>query len=334
MVFHQIQGARDAAPVRWRLACPAVVVFIAALAFGATRARAAVAVNAFFFGGQGSASWSAAADAPGDTDGQAIQLTVPNGASYAGADLQNEAPTPPPTAPSFWFVASVSGPAQASPRLVIAFSDGDYIDLHPAAWIAGTWTKVDGASASWDDPGQGPCPALTGVSYQQALACHLADGASVSDLYIVSDASTVDGYVNYIDDIAYGDTTLTTSGHVAGSTAPAVTRFRGKARISLASGRGTFTAACQVSAADHCHFQLTISAVLKSAGGSRSVNIGTMSGTIAAGVPSKLDVTLNAHGRSLLLAHQHALHVNVSGSVTDDGGISVPLSKSIVLAAG
>jgi hypothetical protein len=334
MVFEGIQSVRNGAPVRWRWLCPAILVLIAALAFGVTRARAAVAVNTFFFGGQGSASWSAAADAPGDTDGQAIQLTVPNAASYTGVDLQNEAAAAPTLAPSFWFLSSVSGPAQASPRLVIAFSDGGYIDLHPAAWTAGTWTKVDGATSSWDDPGQSPCPALTGVSYQQALACHLADGANVSDLYLVSDASTASGYVNYIDDISYGGTTLTTSGHVAGATAPDVTSFRGRARVSLATGGGTFTAACQTSPADHCHFRLTISAVLKSVGQRRSVRIGTMTGTIGAGVPANLNVTLNARGRSLLLAHQRALHVNVSGSVTDDGGISVPLTKSIILATG
>jgi hypothetical protein len=334
MIFEQIHGARNAAPVRWRSVCAAVLLFIAVLAFGVTRARAAVAVNTFFSGGQGSGLWSGAADAPGDIDGQAIQLTVPNASSYAGVDLQNEAAAPPTLAPSFWFLSSVSGPAQASPRLVIAFSDGGYIDLHPAAWTAGTWTKVDGAAARWDDPGGGQCAALTGVSYEQALACHVADGASVSDLYIVSDASTANGYVNYIDDVSYGGATLTTSGHVAGATAPDITSFRGKARISLGTGRGTFTAACQTSPADHCHFQLTISAVLKSAGKSRSVRIGTMTGTIGAGLPAKLNVTLNARGRTLFLAHQRRLPVSVSGSVTDDGGFSVPLTKSIILATG
>jgi hypothetical protein len=320
--------------------CALALMLLAALTFGATRARATIAVNTLFSGGQGSAAWSSAADAPSDADGSSLQLTVPNGSSYAGVELQNESSTPATTPPSFWVQSSVSGPAQSAPRLVIAFSDGGYIDLHPANWTAGTWTKVDGATASWDDPGSGHCPVRLSVSYQEALSCHVANGAGVSELFLVSDATVPGGYVNYIDDISYGCETITSSGQASftvpclgGATTPVVTQFAATARIALSRGTGTFTTACQVDAGNHCHFKLTITAVVKSGGKKKTVKIGTVTGTMGGNAPSKLHITLNARGRSLLLAHQGGLPVTVSGSVADDGGLlGTHITKNMTLS--
>jgi hypothetical protein len=314
---------------------------VAALALGTGRAGATIAVNTLFSGGQGSAAWSKAADAPGDTDGQGVslQLTVPNGASYAGIELQNESSTPAPTPPSFSYMSSVSGSAQSAPRLVIAFTDGGYVDLHPANWTAGAWTKVDGATRSWDDPGQGGCGPLLSVSYQTALACHVAHGATVSEVFLVSDASYPGGYVNYIDDISYADATIVSSTDVIGgpqvsvASTPDVTEFPFNVRVPLARGAATLPAACQIPSGDHCHFKLTVTATVKSGGKTRSVKIGTVTGTIGANGPAKLHMTLNARGRSLLLAHQGALPVTVSGPVTDDSGIPEHLTKNLTLTA-
>ena len=299
------------------------LVTVAALALGTGRARATIAVNTLFSGGQGSANWSTAADKPGDTDGQneSLQLTVPNGSSYAGIELQNESSAPASTPPSFAFMSSVSGPAQSAPRLVIAFTDGGYIDLHPATWTAGTWTTVDGATSSWDDPGQGGCHALQSVSYQTALACHVGHGASVSELFLVSDATYPGGYVNYIDDISYGGATIVSSTDVIGVqpfTIPDVTEFPFEARVGLANGAGILIAGCEVGPSNHCHFKLTVTAIVKSGTKKKSVKIGTVTGTVRSGASSKLHLTLNATGRSLLLANQGGLPVTVSGRVASD----------------
>jgi hypothetical protein len=317
------------------------LVTVAALALGTGRARATIAVNTLFSGGQGSAAWTTAADKPGDTDGQTegLQLTVPNGASYAGIELQNESSTPPATPPSFWSMSSVSGPAQSAPRLVIAFTDGGYIDLHPANWTAGAWVKVDGATPSWDDPGQGNCRALQSVSYQTALACHVAHGASVSEVFLVSDATYPGGYVNSIDDISYAGATIVSSTDVIGppgvkaASTPDVTQFAFNARVALARGAGTLAAACQIPSDDHCHFKLTVTATVKSGGKKRSVKVGTVTGTMSGKGPAGLHIALNASGRLLLLAHQGGLPVVVSGPVTDDSGLAEHFTKNLTLTA-
>ncbi|HWC87348.1 MAG TPA: hypothetical protein VG388_12480 [Solirubrobacteraceae bacterium] len=220
--------------------------------------------------------------------------------------------------------------------MVIAFTDGGNIYLHPGASTAGIWTKVDGASSNWNDAGQGGCAGLLSVSYQQALSCHLGHGASVKDVYVVSDAPYPAGVVDYIDDISYGGSTITGEGSVLPFTTPIVTRFGRKARIGLASGHGTFTTVCQVAPGNHCHFNLTIRAAVKSGTVTKRVRIGTITGTTSAGVSAKLHVALNARGRSLLLAHQGKLPVRVSGPVTDDEGNSAgnPYVTNMTLIAG
>ena len=309
---------------------PLVLLSAGALAIATNVSQAQVKVNALFGGGGGSAAWSKAADAPGDTDGQAIKLTVTGPGGYAGIDLFDAPPAPPTTAPSFWFESSVSGAAEGSPRLVIAFSDHDYIDMQPTTWTAGTWTKVDGATTGWNDAGQGGCATLNSVTYQQALACHLADHSTVSDLYVVSDASYPGGFVNYIDDISYAGTTITTSAVVLPAFAPHLTGFARTARVSVETGEGQLNAFCRVTPGAQCHVALTLKAKVNG----QTVTIGRVQGLIAGNATTQLVVLLNGRGRSLLLGHEGSVSATATGSVSDEGGTNrTPFSKHLTLRA-
>ena len=291
------------------------------LAIATNVAHAQVQINDLFAFGGGSVAWTGATnpvDAPGDLDGQALQLTLPGPGASAGIDLFRAPSAPPSAPPSFVFQSSVSGAAQASPRLVIAFSDGDYIDLHPATWTAGTWTKVDGATANWDDAGHGGCQVAYSVSYQQALACHVADHATVSDLYVVSDAGVSGGYVNYIDDISYAGTTITTGAEVAGTISPQLLSFKHRARIAIRTGEGSFSVGCVASPGEKCHVALKLTAKVNN----KTVVVGKIKGLILTQQRATVYILLNGLGRKLLL-EQGSLAATATGRISDDTGFSV-----------
>jgi hypothetical protein len=143
----------------------------------------------------------------GDPDNWSIQLTVPDGTSYAGATLAKAAGPPPANAPSFDFNSSVTSASGGSPRLVMRFSDGGNAELRPLAWAAAQWLKP--GPTDWDIHG-GTCgPFLYEQTYATVLSCHA--GASVTSVYVVTDSGwiTARGYTHWIDNISYGNRLIT-----------------------------------------------------------------------------------------------------------------------------
>ncbi len=268
-------------------------------------AAAAPVIQNFSVHGSATAGWVTGIDAPGDTDGQSIRLSVPDASSYAVVNLGNLPSAAPASGPSFVFEPSLSGPSAGSPRLAITFSDGDYMYAVPAVWTADAWSSVGGANTDWFDAGSGSCPALSNVGYQQALACHEADHSTVTDVYLIADSSAT-GYVVYADDLDYGGTIFTTGGTVLGVKATK-TALSNRARVSSQTGRGTVGASCGLKSGS-CHFSLTLTA--KNKGGSEE--IGTIGGTIGAGKSGTLKVALNSAGRHLLQS-KHTLAASARG---------------------
>lgn len=154
-----------------RLAAVAAVPMLALSA--ATAASASPALNVSFFqGGTGNAHWL-----PGHS---AIQLTVPDNSSSAGADLHHVISTLPVTAPDFTYTEAgiVNGGA---PRLIIAMANGDKIEVVD-------YTATDGSgnvARSYDVYG-GPSGFHYNFSWAQVRA--LEGSTAVSDVYLVSDA--------------------------------------------------------------------------------------------------------------------------------------------------
>lgn len=175
----------------------------------------------FFRHGDASAGWvNFSPPPPGDSDSFSIELrlgpppatclpTSPVNCPFAGATLHGVKGAPPATPPAFDFHSSVTGPGDGSPRLHIALSDDGSIELRPLAQVAGTWTHESGSSNDWDSHG-GTCGFAFEVSYAAALACH--PGATVTDAFVVTDSAwgyPATGYTHLIDNIQYGDQTIT-----------------------------------------------------------------------------------------------------------------------------
>jgi hypothetical protein len=213
----------------------------------------------------------------------------------------------------------VTGASAGSPRLVIAFSDGDSIDLRPLAWTANRWTKVDGASASWEDAGSGGgCATIRDVTYQQALACHLGGGATVSSAYVVADGvAYANGVVVDIDLATYGGADVTSG--IKEATAKLQTTTL---RVNRKTGRGRLTTGCALPPGDHCHVALTLT--------HRGQTIGTMTGTLDGSLDGQLKVTLNGRGRGLL-QHARKLSAVVSGAIVNDVGFGFRLRESVTI---
>jgi hypothetical protein len=196
------------ASMRRRLVVGAAITAAAAAGIAPALAAARTSPSAsFFHGGAGKAVWSH--DTSNDPDGFSIALTEPDSSSYAGISLQHVAGPAPTTPPSFDFMSTVSGPSGGSPRLHINFSDGASADLRPLTWTEDTWTHEDGNSLDWDNNGGGiGCGYLYETSYASVLGCHA--GATVTSAYIVTDSGWLypDGYVNNIDNIQFGGSTI------------------------------------------------------------------------------------------------------------------------------
>lgn len=263
---------------------------------GASIAGAAPVLGNFTTGGSGTAGWVSGADAPGDSDGQALKLVVPNAASYAGFAYQNETLSPPSSAPSFQFEPSVSGPSGGSPRLVIAFANGDYVYASPDTWAAGAWSSVGGSKSDWHDAGLAGCAALNDVTYARALACDLASREQLSDAYLVADSSSAAGYTVLVDDISYQGTTITSHSKVLAAQT-AKTHVDTSARVSGKTGKGTVSASCGLKSG-HCLFSMKLT--IHNAG--KLATVGTLRGTVTGLAAGNLRILLNAEGRRLLVA--------------------------------
>jgi hypothetical protein len=162
-----------------------------------------------------------------DEDSFSMRLTVPEGgtpingfSSFAGINFHHVPAVPPANPPSFDFKANRTSASGGSPRLVIVFSDHGNINLRPLTWEAGVWKSEgdpgvgpgaveDPASATnWDSNG-GTCGFQFQKTYNFVLACH--PGAVVTAAFIVTDSGWVGGpYINWIDNIQYGGTIIST----------------------------------------------------------------------------------------------------------------------------
>lgn len=269
---------------------------VAVPVFAAAQAGAQVKANSLFHGGGGSAIWTVVSGAPSAAGNQALQLTLPGSGGFAGLDLIGESSAPPSTPPSFAYNSSVTGAAQGSPRLVIAFSDGDNISLQPTTTTAGTWSVADGSTASWNDAGHGQCAEMLGVTYQQALACH--SGATVTDAYVVADASFPGGAVIDVAAISYGGTTIR----------PQI----GNVNKQLVAP--SLTVVCPSTSGGRCH----VSAKLTAASGGHSVAVGTLTGNVTPRGGAVLTFNLNARGGDLL-ANTGRFRVTIKGWVSGRG---------------
>jgi len=205
-------------PIRHLIAIVAATA--AAVSVGSLPADAAARTEpsvSFFQGAEGKAHWSVE-QSNGD-DKHSMKLEVPyfdlatEPVNFAGIDLHHEeGRTAPEEAPSFDFYSSDTGPSLGSPRLVIRFSNGGRAELRPLAWVQDTWTTVDGDGPNWDING-GTCGFRFAATYAEVLACHA--GATVTSAFVVSDSGYAyppEGYVHYIDNLQYDDTTISRPG--------------------------------------------------------------------------------------------------------------------------
>lgn len=288
----------------------ALAVALAALGMTASAATAEPLIGTLFGAGGGSIRWVKAADAPGDSDGYALALAVPSAGSYAGFNYTSPPATAPGTAPSFEFSSTLSGAAGGSPRLVIAFANGDYIYAAPTAWTAGAWSAVGGSASDWYDAGLGGCAAQSEVTYAQALAC--SHGSSVSNAYLVADNPST--ATLYVDDVRFDGLLSSEPGNVLGVKVSR-TGFLHTIRVNHRTGIGGTGATCSRSHAS-CRFEMKLT--LRHAG--HTVTVGRLRGTVAAQSGHRLRVRLNRTGRRLL-AHAHRLHVMATGRWPTTGRI-------------
>lgn len=279
-----------------------------------------------------SAGWVKGIDAPGDTDGQAIRLSFATSGS-ATASLGSVGSSPPSSPPSFLFRPALGfspspnvDNALAYVQVVIDFSDSVTVsstfqgDMW-SPWTADPWRLVGGPHASWGDdacldPGCGdggshpipPCRYVGGTgpsrstssSYQQAIACPLADGATVTGASVrAAFWGQGRGPDMFVDDLRYDGAEFTTGGpgtvvSVANPWPPP--SLVGIASVNRRTGRGTVRAHCPTTWLAPCFFALAL-AVKRN-----GVRVGTVTGTVW-GQFGKVAVHLNRKGRALLRAN-------------------------------
>jgi hypothetical protein len=197
----------------------ATVVCLALGVSGTAVAQPTIGFTASSGNQAGQAGWVSGVDAPGDTDGQAIRLSISAPPGEAEVVLGNVGSTPPSSPPSFMFASSQSfdlftGGTWA--QVELHFSDGITVSAgaNPSSppWSAGVWTLMGGTATPWIATlgDMQICPGVPrGPTYEQAIACPLSDGATFTgaDVYLYSYAPTPDVYV---DDLSFGGTTFTT----------------------------------------------------------------------------------------------------------------------------
>ena len=206
---HDLVGEREAKPARRiRRAPPCAPPSHDSLAAGAltvAEAAPAFASNAspsvsFSVGGNGTAGWVSAADA--DADGFAIQLSVPDTASYADAELHPVPAALPSVAPTFEYQETGTF-SSGSPRLVIQSANctATEYSLSPSAtdWVT---------ASQWDVYGH--CGYGYNVGWSGVVA---AFGSAGVTSVAVQDDSYTGGHTDLIDNIVYGSATITQPGN-------------------------------------------------------------------------------------------------------------------------
>jgi hypothetical protein len=280
-----------------------------------------------------SAGWVKGVDYPGDSDGQAIRLSVRSPRIYpsdAGVELDNVGSAPPSSPPSFVFRPSPSL-AASSPimgvgtvSLEIDFTDGiavttSAISLNPGGWTTKTWTQLGGTGADWADVrlGNGSCGGIPGPpaihccgggggTYQQAIGCPVwFDGARVSRVALTANWTGPPELRKtdvYVDDLTYDGTTFTTGGPATTVTVanpwppvpPKVTLPSLNDVATVNRRTGRGTVAVRCPTSfQPCHFDLTLTTR------HHDQTIGYVTGTINAAT-GRATVRLNTHGRTLL----------------------------------
>jgi hypothetical protein len=324
----------------------------AVLEFPATAAAAPPTISGFSASSGNSAGWVNGVDAPGDTDGQAVRLRV---ATYgtAALNLGDVGSTPPSSPPSFVFRPAQDFPenfGSAQVQVTIDFSNYEHVSAGSyTSWTAAEWTPVGGPNATWQaylgEAAHGGCNVAG--TYQQAIACASANGATVVgagvEAVLFTPPTTGSGPDVYVDDLSYGGTTFTTGGAATTVTVTnpwptvsppptaiptvsppptAIASLVGTARVSRRTGRGVVAARCPQGALP-CHFFLKLTT------GDGGVRVGTVTGTLNAPT-GRLAVHLNAKGRPLLRA-KRTVRLFLSGALP--GGTPVKNGSSLTVKA-
>lgn len=182
----------------------------AALAMMAPAMASAAITTSFNIVGSGTIGWVWFTPAPpGATDAASIGIAIDP------TDEDREAPyvswsgfptTPPVPPPSFKFRSTVSSAdSGGTPRLNVRFNDAGRVFMSPASWTADSWQTVDGSGNVWESSG-GSCGPVAGITWAAAVACHA--GANVASLSVTGRAVAPGGYAHYIDDVKFGDETI------------------------------------------------------------------------------------------------------------------------------
>jgi hypothetical protein len=172
----------------------------------------------FFTGGSGTGGWATGNDAlvPGDRDGKVVQLSSPDGSSWAG--FQGHAldglalSSVSALSYDFAITSAWSGGGGGSPRLVVALSDGGNVALNSVdpSLTTGTWVHMDAIGGAVDN--SGGCGYLYQASWNDAVACH--PGATVTDAYVVVDSGWMAPMTVQVDNVTMNSTVYTKPGRV------------------------------------------------------------------------------------------------------------------------
>lgn len=176
----------------------------------------------YFTGGSGTAAWVAGTDtaAPADTDGKVLQLSSPDGSSYAGVNLDalDGLSLGSVTALSYDYRSpDYAGLGGGSPRLVVGLDDGGTLDLNPVTDLSTGWTTMDAIGGAVDNQGGSldgqPCGTYQ-LSWTDAVACH--PDATITGVWIVNDPGWLvpGGLTVDVDNITLNSTVYSAPGDV------------------------------------------------------------------------------------------------------------------------
>lgn len=159
----------------------------------------------FFTGGNGTARWVKS------TDGKVMQLSSPDGSSWAGfqGNAIDGVAIEDITALSYDFQVTSpgwTGGGGGSPRLVVEFSDGGDIALNPVTSLTtGTWVHMDAISGAVDNRGgSGAGCGSYQIAWSDVVTCHA--GASVLDAFVVNDAGWIAPLTVQVDNLTLNAT--------------------------------------------------------------------------------------------------------------------------------
>ncbi|HET9720783.1 MAG TPA: hypothetical protein VFP55_11955 [Solirubrobacteraceae bacterium] len=264
----------------------------AVLCVSAPGALAAGPISIWDSAGGATVGWVQGTDAPGNSDHQAIKITVPGSpaGAYAGFVLANTPASAPTSAPSFELLSNLTGAASGSPRLIVSFANGNMIYAAPQNWTAGAWSTVGGSAPDWTESGTASgCVAQSNITYAAALTCNSSQ--RVSEVYMVDDTP---GSSLYVDEIRFDGTLITDQNAVKSGRTPD-THLAATATVS--GGVGSLGAGCGLK-----HGTCKFSLILRAKKSGRAVKVGTITGRLLAEQNGNLELRLNQTGQAMLAA--------------------------------